>query len=192
MKYALSLIFILFAFIYGCQKQAPVSADLSQYEISNISGIDLQRAVLNNSDNQTIESGYIKNNTKEGQWIYYDTKGERIMKTENYVHGKLQGITLEFNERFELIKRTNYDNGQPNGYFATYNRSRVKSEGYYKAGKYHGRYTKYYDYSDQIQAETDYQNGLQHGIYRFYDKQGNMTLDYEYKDGEKVKGGMVN
>jgi antitoxin component YwqK of YwqJK toxin-antitoxin module len=48
-----------------------------------------------------------------------------------------------------------------------------------------------YQNNGKIQEEVEYSRGVQDGIYRFYDDQGNMTLDYLYKNGEKVSGGIV-
>ena len=55
------------------------------------------------------------------------------------------------------------------------------------------QYEQFYENSNgAIQIETVYKNGKQDGIYRYYDKEGNTVMEYEYKDGEKVAGGIKN
>ncbi len=39
--------------------------------------------------------------------------------------------------------------------------------------------------------EAEYVDGFQHGMYRFYGEDGDVQLEYEYKNGEKVTGGIV-
>ena len=43
----------------------------------------------------------------------------------------------------------------------------------------------------KLKQEVEYKNGLQDGYFRYYDEEGNVTLEYEYKEGEKIKGGIV-
>jgi antitoxin component YwqK of YwqJK toxin-antitoxin module len=48
-----------------------------------------------------------------------------------------------------------------------------------------------YHRTGNVKKEVHYKNGLQHGLFRYYDPDGNLTLEYEYRDGEKVSGGIV-
>jgi len=38
--------------------------------------------------------------------------------------------------------------------------------------------------------EAEYKNGKQDGMYKYYDEDGKVVMEYVYKDGEKVSGGM--
>ena len=179
-------------FMASCQSNSSGSkADLSKYDLSSIPGTNLKKAVFLDKDNEVIEEGYVLDGMKEGQWSYYNTSGEILLRLENYHKGKLFGHALTINARYEMEGRTHYFNGLQDGYHAEYKRNRKKIEAYYKNGKRHGRLTQYHDYSDKILSESDYLDGKQHGIYKYYDKSGNVTLDYEYKNGEKVRGGIV-
>lgn len=189
-----ALIFISFvSWLIGCEKKEPVAAvEWSRYELSPVNGSQHLKAVMKNSDNEILEEGYVLNDLKEGQWIYYSPKGEYITKIENFISGKKFGVVLEFNDRHEMTTRSHHDQGVREGYTVNYHRGRPKMDAYYQNGQLHGRMTKYHDYSSKILSETDYKHGKQDGIYRYYDTDGNVTLDYLYKDGEKVRGGMVD
>ena len=45
---------------------------------------------------------------------------------------------------------------------------------------------KYYD-NGNIMEESLYENGKLNGVSKWYDQDGNITLEYEYKDGTLVK-----
>ncbi len=191
MKY-FTLLFTVTMILTSCQENANDSvADLSKYQLQNIPGTDLKKAIFLDKDNEIVEEGYVLNGLKEGQWSHYNVSGEILLKLENYHKGKLIGHQLKLNARYEMESRTQFLNGLQQGYHAEFKRNRKKVEAYYKNGKRHGRMTQYHDYSDKILSEADYMDGKQHGIYKYYDKSGNVTLDYEYKNGEKVRGGIV-
>lgn len=186
------LFLLLSGLLVSCGQGTEVSSDLSRYELTSINGSSHQKATLTTKDGEILEEGFVENGVKDGQWIYYNPQNESIKKIENYLEGKLNGVVLEFSTLHETTSRTHYVAGQKDGYHAQYKRGRMKLEGYYKDGQLHGRMTKYHDYSSKILSETDYKYGKQHGIYRYYDPEGNITLDYLYENGEKVRGGIVD
>ena len=190
LKSVFPALLILFLFDACNNSSTGETSDLSKYTIVSIPGSDLQKATFSNKDGFILEQGYVLDGMKEGQWSYYGTSGEVLLKIENYHQGLLFGHVLELNPRFELTKRALHVSGKQDGYFAEYKRSRKKKEGYYNKGVRHGRQTQYHDYSDKILSEADYQEGKQHGIYKYYDDKGNVTLDYLYENGEKVSGGI--
>ncbi|MDX1684641.1 MAG: hypothetical protein R3275_05345 [Saprospiraceae bacterium] len=173
------------------QNETTVKGDWSKYEIESVPHSDHKKAMLKNTSGEIIQEGFIKNGVRDGQWTYYNPQQNYITKVEHYINGRLNGVALELNRRHELETRSHYKGGQRHGYYVKYHRSRPKTEAYYKDGQLHGRMTKYHDYSDQIMSEAEYRNGQQHGIYRYYDEQGNITLDYLYENGKKVRGGIV-
>lgn len=194
MKYPILLVILALSTLVGCQSgdDASKHQDMSQYEISNVEGMKHQSAVLKSKDNEILEKGSILNGLKDGQWLFFNTKGDYVHRVENYVNGKLHGSAFEINDRNEVTKREEFVNGQRNGYYAEYNRARKTMEAYYVNGQLHGRMTKYHNYSDKILSEADYKNGKQHGIFKYYDPEGNVTLEYEYENGKKLRGGMVD
>ena len=68
----------------------------------------------------------------------------------------------------------------------------VEEEATYKDGELHGMYRVYYKRDGKLQSEAEYKNGVQDGVYRFFNEEGAITLEYQFKNGEKVSGGIVN
>jgi len=52
-----------------------------------------------------------------------------------------------------------------------------------------GTFKQFYN-SNKIKLEAQYKEGKQHGSYKYYDEDGNIMMEYEYANGEKVSGGM--
>jgi len=45
---------------------------------------------------------------------------------------------------------------------------------------------KFYD-NGTIQEESNYENGVLHGLAKWYDQEGNLSIEYEYDEGKLVK-----
>ena len=50
---------------------------------------------------------------------------------------------------------------------------------------------KYFDNKDIIQQEVNYKDDAIDGIFRYYNEEGQVVLEYEYKNGEKIGGGEI-
>ena len=60
-----------------------------------------------------MREGYITNGNKQGTWLTYypakttDKVGERRIKTlDNYVDGRIEGVSMEFDQRGQIVKKT--------------------------------------------------------------------------------------
>ncbi|MCB0620362.1 MAG: hypothetical protein KDC43_16870, partial [Saprospiraceae bacterium] len=58
-------------------------------------------------------------------------------------------------------------------------------------GLLHGTFTKYHENSDVVQQQVEFKDGKEHGKFRFFNEQGELTVEYDYENGKKVGGGMV-
>jgi len=85
-----------------------------------------------------------------------------------------------------------YTNNQLDGYFSKFERSKLLEEGTYNNGQYHGSYTKYFMGKDVPQQKLEYQNGQLHGKAQYFNEAGDLLMEYEYKNGEKIGGGIVD
>lgn len=171
--------------------------DWSGYEVSDISGLAEQRVRMVDDIGLLLEEGFILKGQKSGTWITYHNErgsslgGERKIKTiENYFNGQVEGITLEFDKRGQIIKKEFYSNGQFDGPNVTYKFGRPLEYVPYTAGKIDGKVVKYYT-SGKVREEINYKNGLQHGTYNHYNESQKLDMQYEYENGKKVSGGMV-
>ena len=118
--------------------------------------------------------GYVLDNKKTGEWLTYNPEGE---------------IKMSF--RGQVDTRAQYHLGQLHGPWKQYKFGKLIEERNYAGGKLDGTSKSYDDKTWKLKQEVQYKNGVQDGIYRYYDENGNVTLEYEYKNGEKVSGGMV-
>ncbi len=165
--------------------------DLSSYQTEEIAGNGI-RAKKISSDGTLVEEGYVANGVKNGVWITYNPEG-RINTMTTYVDGQQSGPHLEFSQRSQIILKAYYNGGVLDGPYATYKNGRYLIESFYKNGKLEGQYKEYFPggrESGKLQKLMEFKNGKQDGKLEYYDPEGNVTLSYQYKDGEKIEGGL--
>ena len=203
MKHTLPLLLILSIAVVGmtsCSKSqnAPAvgAGDWSGFELSAVTDSDLQQARKLDPQGMPDEEGFLLNGVKQGVWITYHPLrtrdlGERAIKTlDNYVDGRVEGISLEFDQRGQIIKKAFFKDGQYHGLFVTYKFGRPQDITPYKNGQLHGKAIKYYS-SGKVREEIEYKDGLQHGFYNHYNEETQLDMQYVYENGQKVSGGMV-
>lgn len=161
------------------------------YEVISIEGTPAQRLVRKNAEGTILEEGMLYNGQKVGAWIEYGTDGSFPSKLTTFADGKYNGTYLEFNTRGHITLRATYSNNQLDGPWAAYSFGRVEKQAQYKDGELDGQYLEYNKKTGNLQKEVNYKDGKQHGAYRFYDEEGNVMLEYMYRNGEKVEGGVV-
>ncbi len=173
----------------GANTSTAGSGDLTGYELTAISGSSVSEAIKKNTSNAVAERGYVANGKKNGVWMTYHEDG-KIKTLSGYSDGLLNGPHLEFNNRGQIEKQMSYQAGQYHGVNASYKFGRPTKESTYKNGKLDGPHKEYNQKGD-LQKYVDFKDGKQHGKLRYYDDEGNITLEYDYKNGDKVSGGIV-
>lgn len=173
----------------GGGSAVPVSANLEGYTVTQLKGTNASVAEKYDANGKKVESGYVINGNKSGQWTRYDADG-KIRFVVNYIDGLKNGDELSFNTRGQIENRTSYRNDVLDGIAGTYKNGRPTQEVSYKDGQFDGPTRKYFN-NGKLQQEINFKNGKQHGAYKYFDEEGNITLEYEYKNGEKVSGGIV-
>ena len=161
------------------------------YEVTYIKDSPAKRLVKRNAEGTIIEEGMLYDGKKIGAWIEYGPEGKFPAKLTTYAEGIYNGTYLEFNTRGHITLRATYKNNKLDGPWAAYSFGRVEKQANYKNGELDGTYLEYNKKTGDLQKEVNYKDGKQHGPYRFYDEEGNVMLEYEYRDGEKVEGGVV-
>lgn len=173
----------------ACNKSAPaVDADLTGYDLVQVPGSDFYMATKV-TDSVKVQEGYILNGRKNGLWLDYHPDG-RISLIQNFIDGKLNGPVLTMDTRGQITAQTEYCDGVLHGLKATYKFGRPQEEIPYMNGKIHGVMKKYYS-TNKLMEEAEYKNNAQDGYYRHYNDEGVMDLEYVYRNGEKVSGGIV-
>ena len=194
-KKAASLtVFALFLLNYACKspevKSQEGTGDLTGFELSAIPGSSTEYAVRKDGLGQIVFEGYVTDKKRHGQWIEYNQEGDIIL-IENYVNGLREGLALKMVSRGQIEQKARYHQGMLNGPWTQYKFGKVIEERNYVIGKLDGNVKSYDDRTWKLKQEVQYKEGKQHGYFRYYDEEGNVTLEYEYKNGEKVSGGIV-
>ena len=93
---------------------------------------------------------------------------------------------MEMNNSGQMTKRFYYHKGLRHGDYKEYNYSNLKEERIYRFGKIEGTVKIYYD-NLRVMEEGNYKGGVRDGISKWYDPDGKVSIEYEYKNGELVK-----
>lgn len=159
----------------------PTGAIQEQFEdIPSLTAIKLTDGAGNLS-----QSGLVKDGKRAGNWVEYHPGG-MVKSVVSYVDGKKEGAAIELNNSGQLEKRMQYHNDQLHGDYREFRYNTVKEERTYRKGKLEGTVKVFYD-NGKLMEEGAYENGIRHGVSKWYDQDGNVTIEYEYKNGELMK-----
>jgi antitoxin component YwqK of YwqJK toxin-antitoxin module len=188
------LILLASIFLAACgnnntQNQENSAGDWAGFEMSAVTGSDFQHAVKKDETDRITEEGFVLNGKKNGTWITFLPEGG-IKTIENYIDGRVEGISLVLDKRSQVIKKTFYMDGQFHGPNTTYKFGRPQETIPYKHGNVDGKVIRYYN-NGRVMEEIDFKDGLQHGLYLHYNTDETLDMRYEYKNGKKISGGMV-
>lgn len=198
MQIRYSFLLVLLAFFSSCadsnqSSQAPAefAVDVTGYEQSDLPD-GVTRLIKKNENGLVIEEGYLKDGKPNGIWTTFQE--DRVLTMTSYVNGVLNGKSFEFDHRRQIIEEATYVNGILNGKKGSYKFGRPKLEEYYLDGERHGSYRKYYESGkDQgkISQTIEYVEGKIDGKVMHYNAEGEVTVEYTYRNGEKISGGIV-
>lgn len=162
--------------------------DTSGYESLDVGG-GITKLTKKGSDGSVIEEGYIYNGLKNGVWSTYYPDNDRVKTFQSFVNGSLTGPTLEMSNRGQIDAKKTFGNNQLDGMSSSYKFGKAITEIPYKLGKINGKFREYQD--SKLHKEIDYVDGKRNGKMLYFDADGNVTVEYDYKNDEKVGGGMV-
>ena len=118
---------------------------------------------------KVISEGAIVNQERTGLWTYYHDNSDKIMMTENYVDGKLEGQKKVYYDNGELAEEAFYMNGKLHGARKLYSVKGVVLEDLqYKNDELHGP-AKFYNGKGELMSEGEYRNNKHHGTWRYYE-----------------------
>lgn len=188
-----ALVFVMS--LWACKQtgSAPVMAagsdiNLADYKSEELS--DGSYAVYKtDGEGNVLTYGIVRNGVKDGVWVDYHPKSI-VKSVSHFINGSETGPRLEFSTRGQLEKQTTYKEGQIHGKFGEYKFGRYIKEAMYKDGQLDGAYKEYFANKDNVQKLVEFKSGKQDGKMQYFDEEGNVTLEYDYKNGEKVAGGL--
>ena len=188
----LTIITIILSSCNGGTTTTGASVDLAGYETERIDGSNVTKAYKKNGAGEVIEEGYVANGKRNGTWVTYfeNENAGRIKSMASYSDGMLNGPYIEFTNRSQIEKEVFYANNKYNGRFAQYKFGRMEKEIMYKDNVLEGPSVEY-NTKGEKQKEVNYKNGKLDGKWRTFNAEGEVTLEYVYKDGEKISGGII-
>jgi antitoxin component YwqK of YwqJK toxin-antitoxin module len=170
---------------------SPETPNLEGFTVEKMPGTDFKMA-QKFDDDRLVEEGMLFKGEKTGTWITYHGDRRNFPKiVANYAGGVLNGPYMEFNQygQFEVV--AHYRNNRLHGRVSKYKVTRLVEELTYKEGVLDGPYTLFYENSDFVQRTAEFKDGKEHGTIRYFNENGEVTMQYEYRNGEKISGGMV-
>jgi len=173
------------------QTPAP-AAELEGFTLEELPGQTAQLARRVDEQGNLLEIGPLENNQKTGAWVVYDAEKGLPIKVISYLNGVHNGPYLELNDRGQMELKAHYRNNKLHGPWVKYRfGGRIEAEATYVDGLLDGVYREYYPRGNKIKEEVTYSMGVKNGPYRYYNEDGKLALEYEYRDGEKVSGGLI-
>ena len=134
---------------------------------------------------QLLEEGMYSSGKLSGQYKSYYLDGSLESETVYDESGKQNGVGVNYNRKGTKFYELDYKKGEVVGYRFWNEKGELLSEGKKKAGKFYYKSI----YSDgTIKAEGDYEVGDigKSGDWKYYDRNGNLTLKESFKDGFQV------
>ena len=118
---------------------------------------------------KVISEGEMLNEQRSGLWTYYHNNSDKVMMTENYINGKLEGTKKIFYDTGELAEEATYVKGDLHGPRKLYSEKGVVLEDLtYQEGELHGP-AKFYNGKGELMSEGNYRNNQHHGVWRYYE-----------------------
>ncbi len=143
------------------------------------------KVTVSDATGNTTTYGIYLNGLREGSWTELHPNGH-VKNITGYTQGLKEGQSVEIDNRGQLLERFTYHKDKLEGPYTKYNRSRIKETKNYKNGFLEGKVEIFYD-NAEVMEESYYKNGKRDGIANWYDQEGNLTITYEYVDGEWIK-----
>ncbi len=141
-------------------------------------------------ENGTVSSeGSMKNGKPEGYWKnFYDTG---IIKSEgNRKDFLLDSLWKFYNEEGKIVLEINYEKDKKNGFRTTYQGSEILKEYFIDDVKQKNSLLLFAD--GKIKKKTPFIDGLEQGLAREYDNDGNIVQLITYKKGYIVERERIN
>lgn len=133
-----------------------------------------------------LGEGIYVSQKKEGEWKYYDDQTV-LSSIENYLDGKLTGITKVYFLNGALAAEIPYENGLKSGPFVEYfSDGSVRMKGTYQDNTYTGDYIQYFS-DGKVMIKGQYRAAVKDGLWIYYADDGRIKAQQVYQKGKLLK-----
>ena len=188
---SLLILFISAIALVGCKQEAALTGanfDTTGFESTSL-GDGIFLLTKTDGSGLVVEQGIVRDGMKNGMWVTFNEKGV-VSQVSSFVNGLESGARMEFSNTGQMEKKTTYIANVLDGSFGEYKFGKPIKEAEYKDGQLNGPYKEYFKNKGALQKLVEFKNGKQDGKMQYYDEEGKVTLEYTYKNGEKVDGGL--
>ena len=192
------VLFSCWILILGCQNSGGADGvvasgenALASYTIEELPGTDATMAKLYTPEGALAEMGPVRNGKKNGAWSYFNGETDFPVKVISFVDDMYNGSYMEFNDRGQAELLATYKNNKLDGPWGKFRFGRPELTSNYKDGELDGILREYDFRNGNLKKEATYKAGKLDGLVRDYDEEGRVMVEYMYRDGEKVSGGVV-
>lgn len=117
-----------------------------------------------------ISEGKEVNKLREGEWKFYNEGTEKLISTETYVNGKINGVKKVYFPGGKVAEEVTYVNGIMEGPYKQYNeKGTVLEESVYKNDKLNGPVT-YRDARGEVASKGQFVDNRKTGKWQFFEK----------------------
>ena len=128
-----------------------------------------------------ISEGKMLGEKRIGEWKYYHLNSDKLMMTERYEDGVLQGEKVIYFENGVPTEKSSYVNGQLHGKQDIFSEKGVLLKTFtYRNGELHGP-SKVYNGKGELLIEGEYRNDKHFGIWKYYEN-GNLKEQKNFSD----------
>ncbi len=126
---------------------------------------------------------YDKKGRTQGAWKWYYENGA-LMREENYVNGKREGIMTDYTEDGKVLTKGTYLDNMKEGLWV-YETAEYKEIGKYVADKQDSMWRSFYMPKEHPRMEGRYLNGDPDGMHTWYYRNGKKMFHGNYQGGLK-------
>jgi antitoxin component YwqK of YwqJK toxin-antitoxin module len=184
-----SVFFLLLTFLFACGSATGPKYDTQGYETESIGG-GAEFATFKDANGWYLAKGTLRNGVRNGSWLGFHENSNKIKTLTSYMNGVKNGIQINFNDRGQIESVSEFKNDELHGLKATYKFGRPTEETNYNNGKMDGQFALY-DGQGKLQRKGTLKNGEYHGKLQYFDEGGRVIMEYEYENGKKISGGII-
>lgn len=132
-------------------------------------------------------AGLYESGSKEGEWRMF-SNNNILLKLSTYKDDQLNGPSIEFFDDNSIKSSKEYKDGKLDGKTIEYfDENNIFFEGFYKNGLLNGEAKEYFIYTDGSSSYSEgyYVNNEKQGVWKEYDKEGNLHSTQNYTNGKE-------
>jgi antitoxin component YwqK of YwqJK toxin-antitoxin module len=123
-----------------------------------------------------VSEGKMDGKKRIGEWLYYHKNSSKVMTSEFYKNGKLDGQKTTFYLNDVITEETTYVDGLKEGSNNYYSPDGILLKKLQYRNDVLVGTAIYYDSGGNISIEGNYKNGKKHGLWKYY-KYGKVILE---------------